>query len=130
MIDGKQVWLENTQDIAPGSQDYPAVKIRGTMEGIYFSLARYHFVIRMLANKKHITVLDLGCNNGLQDRFIEQKCDIDKLVGIDFDHNAIEIAKQEVASEKMCFLEDDFLGKDYTAKISGGVQVCTLNGCN
>lgn len=43
MIDGKRVWLENTQDIAPGSQDYPVVKIRGTMEGIYFKTGIFYF---------------------------------------------------------------------------------------
>ena len=96
--------------------------VRHSLIGLLFILARYKFPAKMLRNKKKVKLLDLGCHDGLGDWLIAQNCDIEKLVGIDFDNEAITWAKNNVANEHVEFIEGDFLGREiFSSKMGGGL---------
>ena len=122
----KELW-ESTKlaEGMPLTDNIPIIKLRTTMDGALFTAARYKFVARMLEPRKNATALELGCSNGFGTRYIRQKCDLRKLIGVDFDHNAIEAAKAEVADTVCEFLEGDFLLQDYKPLIyEGGGYNC------
>ena len=124
-MDAKALWnAPKERGGVPLSANVPIIKARTTMDGILFTAARYKFVVKMLAPHKHATALELGCNNGFGTRYLRQRCDLDYLLGIDFDHDAIEIAKAEVADDICEFREDDFLGKDYLSGRAQGGYDC------
>lgn len=85
--------------------------VRHSLTGMLFILARYKFVVKMIQNRKNLTVIDFGCNDGLGDLMISQNCNCKELIGIDFDKEAILWARQNVANEKMRFVYKDFLGE-------------------
>ena len=100
------------------------------MDGILFTLARYKFVVRMLQPRRHASALELGCNNGFGTRYLRHKCELDKLVGVDFDREAISVAQEEVADDICEFIEDDFIGKDYrNGCAKGGIHLRFQHGC-
>jgi len=86
--------------------------VRFSMIGLLFILARYKFAVKMLQNKKRLTVVDLGCNDGLGALMLRQNCDCEKIIGIDFDREAIAWAEENLADDVLQFIEDDFLGKN------------------
>ena len=131
-MDAKELWESpKVRGNIPLSEDVPIIKARTSMDGILFTLARYKFVVRMLQPRRHSTVLELGCNNGFGTRYVRHKCDIDKLVGVDFDREAISVAREEVADDICEFVEDDFIGKDYRdGRSMGGVHMCFYHGCH
>lgn len=124
-MDAKELWnAPKSEGGIPLSDSVPVIQARTTMDGILFTAARYKFVVRMLSRRKRATALELGCNNGFGTRYLRQRCDLSYLLGIDFDHDAIEIAKAEVADEVCEFREDDFLGKDYRSDRTRGGYTC------
>lgn len=86
--------------------------IRNTEHGLLFILARYKFAAKMMANRKNLKVLDLGCNDGLGDLMIWQDCDCEKVVGVDFDEEAIGWARENIAQGGLEFQCMDFMGMD------------------
>ncbi len=86
--------------------------IRKSFVGMEFMLARYKFAAKMLQNRTGINVLDLGCGEGLGDLLISQSCDCESIVGIDFMEDDIRWANENIASEKMKFLNKNFIGVD------------------
>ena len=86
--------------------------IRHSTHGLLFILARYKFVLKMLANRKNLKVLDLGCNDGLGDLMILQDCHCEQIVGVDFDEDAIQWANENIKQEKLSFVQGDFMGMD------------------
>lgn len=62
-------------------------------------LARYRFASKYCKNRK---VLDVGCGFGFGSNYISIK-GAKKVIGIDYDQNAIEVAKNNFASRKLCF---------------------------
>lgn len=130
-MDAKERWnAPKREGGVPLSNDVPIIRARTTMDGILFTAARYKFVARMLTPRKGATALELGCNNGFGTRYLRQRCDLRYLLGVDFDHDAIEIAQAEVADDICAFREDDFLGKDYRSGRArgGGVHLCVFHG--
>lgn len=126
-MDAKELWESpKARGSVPLSEDVPVIKARTSMDGILFTLARYKFVIRMLQPRRHSTVLELGCNNGFGTRYVRNKCEIDKLVGVDFDSEAISVAREEVSDDICEFIEDDFIGKDYRDRCSMGGYTCVF----
>ena len=110
----KELWeAPKATGNVPLTDSMPVIKARTSMDGVLFTAARYKFVAKMLLPRKEATALELGCNNGFGTRYVRQKCDLRKLIGVDFDHEAIAIARAEVADDVCDFCEDDFLGKDY-----------------
>lgn len=129
-MNAKERWdAPKSEGGIPLSNDVPVIRARTTMDGILFTAARYKFVVRMLVPRKGATALELGCNNGFGTRYLRQRCDLRYLLGVDFDHDAIEIAQAEVADDICTFREEDFLGKDYhSERARGGLHLCIFYG--
>lgn len=99
---------------------YYSYSIDHDIKHLEFIFSRYKFAAKMLAYRPDINLLELGCNHGIGMQFFSQ---IDKLkyaVGIDFDTDAIKWAKANFETSKICFLEDDFNGKDYRNCLAPG----------
>lgn len=82
---------------------------RYSLMGLEMILARYKFAAKMMKNRKKIRVLDFGCNDGLGTSLIAQECDCEKIVGIDFDEEAIGWAKNNIADAQLEFICGDFM---------------------
>lgn len=85
---------------------------------LLFSMSRYKFAARMLPNGKKISVLELGCNEGLGTQLLSQ--DGHWITAVDADTEAIRYARK-IPNEKIHFINDNFLGKkfgDFDAIIS------------
>jgi len=84
-------------------------QLRKTPRRFFITLAYYKFAAKVIGTGK--SVIELGCGEGLGSiltgEFAKQ------LLGVDFDHHAIEWAKKNFESEQIEFREDNFLGKKY-----------------
>ena len=121
----RELWeATKSEENMPLTDSMPVIKARTSMDGVLFTTARYKFVARMLEPRKKAAALELGCNNGFGTRYVRHRCDLSKLVGVDFDHEAIEVAKAEVADDVCEFLEGDFLLHDYKSYSPQGGYSC------
>ncbi len=76
-----------------------------------FVLSRYKFAAKMASKNKNI--LELGCSEGIGVPILSEFAL--RYTGVDQDSEAIAFAKRNWASQKNCFLADNFLGKKYGA---------------
>lgn len=74
-----------------------------------FVLSRYKFAAKMVSKNKNI--LELGCNEGIGAPILSEFAS--GYTGVDMDCNAVNAARQNWSSDKVMFIEDDFLGKSY-----------------
>lgn len=93
---------------------------------LLFTAARYKFAMKMIGNiydggEKQI--LDLGCSDGYGTYFVAEHAK--KVVGVDFDEEAIGFAMNHLESSNMSFIQDDFMGKTY-GKFDGVVSFDVL----
>jgi 2-polyprenyl-3-methyl-5-hydroxy-6-metoxy-1,4-benzoquinol methylase len=77
---------------------------------LLFSMSRYKFAARMLPYGKKISVLELGCNEGLGTQLLCQ--DGHSITAVDADTEAIEYARK-IPNTNIHFISDNFLGKKY-----------------
>lgn len=92
---------------------YSSYAIKKDMKHFLFMFARYKFAMKMIANREELKVLELGCNDGLGTMMFEQSGKCKQVIGVDFDHNSIDWAQQNLNSDITHFIEEDFLGKEY-----------------
>lgn len=85
---------------------------RHSLHGLLFILARYKFVMKMMSNRKNLTLVDLGCNDGFGDLMLLQNLDVKSFYGVDFDEEAIKWANNNIMRENVQFINSDFLGMD------------------
>lgn len=100
--------------------DYYSAWIDGYIKEMNFMLSRYKFAASMLAPKENTRCLELGSNYGLGSRMLVLAGDCDEYVGVDFDTEGVAYAQKTFASEKVKFVEADFLGKDFKGCLSTG----------
>ncbi len=74
-----------------------------------FVLARYKFSANLAC--RHRTVLELGCSEGIGTPILAEFSP--RYTGVDFDKEAITVAKRNWGSDKVIFIEDNLLGKVY-----------------
>lgn len=74
-----------------------------------FMLARYKFVAKILSRVEDLKVLEVGCSEGIGALMLEQNTHLEKYVGIDMDPEAVLWAIQNIKSERLQFLKDNFL---------------------
>ncbi len=72
-----------------------------------FTLSRYKFVSKMLAYRKNVKLLEMGCNEGLGALLFQQNLDLSEYVGIDLDSDAINWNKENLP-DGLRFVEGDF----------------------
>ena len=76
---------------------------------VSFTLSRYKFASKMIMYQDKISVLELGCQEAFGSLVFEQNVNLEKYVGIDFDHDAMQWNYNNILGEKFIFIEDDFL---------------------
>jgi len=74
-----------------------------------FVLSRYKFAAKMISRRE--CILELGCSEGIGAPVLSEFAL--SYLGVDLDGNAIDAAKHNLASDKLKFILDDFLGKKY-----------------
>lgn len=74
-----------------------------------FTLSRYKFAAKMMENKEGISILELGCNDGLGTLMFAQLPNVQQVIGIDYDADSIQWAEKNLKNEKLEFIEGDFL---------------------
>lgn len=81
---------------------------------IIFTAASYKFAMKMIGNMYDPDtkeILELGCNDGFGTHFVAEFAK--RVVGVDFDKNAVELAKQNIDDKNVEFICDNFLNKTY-----------------
>lgn len=114
MLYGKELWqevnkcvnLENGEMVLP---PYLATEIEEDFKQFTFSLSRYKFAGKMLEGKKR--VLEVGCSYGFKTRMLSQF--VDKVIGVDFDEEAINYANLFCRTEKREYICSDILNLEY-----------------
>ena len=94
---------DKKRDISFGK--YASYWFYKTPRRMLHSLSYYKFAAKMIGNNK--SVLDVGCNEGLGTLTLSKECGFAK--GIDFDIDAISVAKKNFEGEKLHFSEEDIL---------------------
>lgn len=81
---------------------------------IIFTASSYKFAMKMIGNLYEPDtkeILELGCNDGFGTHFVAEFAKM--VVGVDFDKNAIEMARKTIGDNNIEFICDDFMGKQY-----------------
>ena len=78
---------------------------------LLFTLSRYKAAAKMLPRYRDCAVLELGCNEGLGTLILAENAT--SVTGVDFDQAGIEWAQKNLKNDKLSFVSDDFLGKEY-----------------
>ncbi len=82
-----------------------------TPRHLLFTYARYKFALSMLPLEATSNLLEMGCNEGLGTIMLSERCE--KIIGVDFDEDAIEHAKNNIDNPKIDFVCSDFLTKKF-----------------
>lgn len=114
MKQAKEFWqkvmsVKAKQEIVMGP--YYAHQVKDEPKTLLFTLARYKFAARLLGEGKNMSVLELGCNEGLGANLLSKVSQ--KVVGVDFDEDSIVFAKSNFADGNIDFECSDFLDRKY-----------------
>jgi len=100
---------------------YFSYHLRHTPRRFLFVLSHYKFAAKIIGPGR--SILEIGCNEGLGTSILAEFAK--KFVGIDFDEEAISIARENFGSEKTKFICANFLGKQ-VGKFDGVVSLDTI----
>lgn len=119
---GKELWDEVLQFVKVGQKSleipsYIAAEMEDDFKWFLFSLSRYKFAGKMLEGKKR--VLEIGCNCGFKTRMLSQF--VEYVMGVDFDKDAIDYAKEHYETENRKYIYQDAL------KMNGGGDLMQLS---
>lgn len=79
---------------------------------LLFSLSRYKFAARLIGEYPKVSILELGCSEGLGALLMAGETH--SIVGVDFDKEAIQWARSSMGKKKNTFFKhDNFLGGLY-----------------
>ena len=112
--EGHALWVNVKEEMvkkhnAKGSgmclSEYVSFVIKSDFKNIAFTTSRYKFAMKLLFGKK--TLLEIGCNEGFFTRmFYGTK---ERIVGVDFDEDAIDFARNNNSDKNTHFICCDFL---------------------
>lgn len=85
--------------------------IKNDIRHMLFSFARYKFAARLMGDNPLLSVLELGCNEGLGTLHLAQTAS--HTVAVDFDATAIDWAQANLARDGLSFFHKDFLGYSF-----------------
>lgn len=109
-MNDKKQWLEIDKKMKDTSESIvlpllDSFIVNNNFKGLSTILSRYKFASKMLEGRHK--VLDIGCNAGFKTLMLQQF--VDKVVGLDFDKEAIEFANKHYANNQFKFIYQDFL---------------------
>jgi len=93
---------------------YTSYQWKNSRRHLLFTIARYKFAMKMIGNiyeKDEKSILDIGCNDGFGTYFISEYAK--KVIGVDFDRDAIDFAIANSESNVIEYKCEDFLNKKY-----------------
>lgn len=115
--DAAKKWDEVLKTIEEGRildlGKYYSYTIDHDIKHLGFVLARYKFASKMMENRSGLRVLELGCSYGLGSPYFLQTKSVQRYVGVDLDDEAIAWANKTFGSERVAFINEDFLGNVY-----------------
>lgn len=85
---------------------YFSYQFKNTPRHILFTLSRYKFAAKLLGENK--TILEIGCSEGLGTALVAEFAQ--KVVAVDIDSDAIIHAQNTFSSNKIEFINADFMG--------------------
>lgn len=113
MSKGKELWEQVRHEVTAAPiqlSQWSSHAMKTDMKHFLFTFARYKFVMKMMTGTD-LSVLELGCNDGLGTMFFEQSGKCRTVVGVDFDKESIRWAKENLTSSVTSFYEGDFFDK-------------------
>lgn len=81
--------------------------VKNNLRHLLFSLSRYKFASKMMGSRE--AVLDVGCSEGLLTMMLTDCAR--RVVGVDFDQDAISHAQATLGSERVEFICEDIMQK-------------------
>jgi 2-polyprenyl-3-methyl-5-hydroxy-6-metoxy-1,4-benzoquinol methylase len=90
---------------------YFSYQVLETPRHFLFSMARYKFAARMLPQQMKVSVLELGCQEGIGSLLLGEAGH--KVLGVDFDADAILYAQRNIQRKNISFQEADCIGKRF-----------------
>ena len=90
---------------------YYSHHIKDNPKALLFTISRYKFASRLLGEKNNLSTLELGCNEGLGTNFLSKFSK--RVVGIDFDKEAIKSANDNFSQKNVKFIHSNFLNNKY-----------------
>jgi len=90
---------------------YFSYQVLNTPRHLLFTMSRYKFAARMLPQDKNIKILELGCQEGLGTLLLAEAGH--KVLGVDFDKDAIRHAQNSIKKDNISFRWADFIGKRF-----------------
>lgn len=83
-------------------------QLRNSPRHLLFTLSRYKFAARMLPFGKKISILEIGCSEGVGSLLLGEAGH--KVLAIDVDPKAIECAKKTINKDNISFMYKDIMG--------------------
>lgn len=115
---GYQIWQKYGGEAQAGQPillgPHISYEWRNSRRKIIFTAASYKFAMKMIGNMYEPDtkeILELGCNDGFGTHFVAEFAK--RVVGVDFDENAVELARKNIDDNNIEFICDDFLNKKY-----------------
>ena len=115
---GYQIWQKYGGEAQVGQPillgPHISYEWRNSRRKIIFTAASYKFAMKMIGNMYEPDtkeILELGCNDGFGTHFVAEFAK--RVVGVDFDENAVELARKNIDDNNIEFICDDFLNKKY-----------------
>jgi 2-polyprenyl-3-methyl-5-hydroxy-6-metoxy-1,4-benzoquinol methylase len=90
---------------------YFAHQVLHTPRHLLFTLARYKFAARLLPQDNPVSVLELGCAEGLGTLLLAENGH--RVTAVDFDEYAIRHAQESIDNSRITFLARDFIGQRF-----------------
>ena len=98
---------ESGEKIALG--DYYSYVLKHDTRFLLFSLSRYKFAAKLIGEEPRLSVLELGCNEGVGSLLLAENAS--HVMGVDFDGDSIKWAKGNLENSNLQFKCENFLGK-------------------
>lgn len=109
----KDYW-ESVRPVCPDKitlGDYYSHVLKRDTRFLLFSLSRYKFAAKLVGEKPKLTVLELGCNEGVGTLLLAENAS--SVMGVDFDADSIKWAQTNLEQNNLHFKCDNFLGKKF-----------------
>ncbi len=111
--DARELWEEAREALDPTELElgpYFAYQALRQPRHLLFTLARYKFAAKLLADKGPLEILELGCAEGLGTVMLTEGGH--RITAVDFDEQSIEHARRTLADHlNVDFRCEDFLGR-------------------
>lgn len=111
-MDEKEIWEKygkHQKNECATLGPHTSFQLNNSPRRILFSLAHYKFASKLIGDNKEI--LELGCSDGMGIHILAENAK--KVLGVDFDQEAIDFAKKNINKTNVEFKYENFLDKNF-----------------